>query len=266
MTPEVGCHDANSAPHSPSEREYPRRTIFGDMFALAMEVTFSPWEFTVLLQSRVYRETNPQRGSGKPVVTLPGFMGSDSSLRYVNNWLTRYGFTAVSPPISSNSGDIEAIMKHEEATIEKAAEEADSRVIIVAHSMGGLQALHLMRKRPDLVEQVITLGTPFVTGEWSVNQIATGFGRGLITSNPERLAEKLFSDEPLPGKTELYCISAKFDGVANPAGCCHPQALACIRVESSHMGLVFSKSAFEALDQILPGRHNPSAAPLKKTA
>ncbi|WP_179279024.1 esterase/lipase family protein [Actinomadura mexicana] len=102
-----------------------------------------------------------------------------------------------------------------------APDEGDARVVLVAHSMGGLVAASMCARRPDLAAQVrasVTLGTPF---EGAVKAtVILNAGRGL----PVRLDKKHMQElaRTLPGLHDLLptyrCLVTDDDVVALSRG------------------------------------------------
>src|SRR5450756_2876430 len=92
------------------------------------------------------------------------------------NWLERIGYKAYMSGILFNVHHSErmlAVLRHRLIEVET---EAGSRVSLVGHSRGGLLAKVLSQRRPQSVEQVITLGAPLAdtTDLASVTRHAVG--------------------------------------------------------------------------------------------
>jgi pimeloyl-ACP methyl ester carboxylesterase len=63
-----------------------------------------------------------------------------------------------------NDGDAVALLPRATALVERLAERRGQPVHLVGWSMGGFFAREIARDRPDLVAQVVTMGTPVVGG------------------------------------------------------------------------------------------------------
>lgn len=104
------------------------------------------------------------RGDGHPVLVLPGFMASDISTSYLRRFLTGQGYKVYPWTLGRNFGpqvmgeDFCHITDH----IENIAHLNDDRKIsIVGQSLGGVLAREIAKLDPDVVRQVISLGSPF---------------------------------------------------------------------------------------------------------
>ena len=112
-------------------------------------------------------------GDGHPVMTLPGFMGADGSMASLRKFLDRQGYAAMPWGLGRNTSeggmnDMESALAFRRSTEEALARTLRAevrrngrRVTLVGWSLGGLYATGLAHRYPDLVRQVVTLGTPF---------------------------------------------------------------------------------------------------------
>ncbi|MEP5763170.1 MAG: alpha/beta hydrolase [Halieaceae bacterium] len=112
-------------------------------------------------------------GDGHAVMTLPGFMGADGSTASLRRFLRRQGYAALpwgqgrNLPEGGIASMIQALdfrQKMEQllaARLEKEVMRSGGRVSLVGWSLGGLYATGMAHRYPQLVRQVITLGTPF---------------------------------------------------------------------------------------------------------
>ncbi len=114
------------------------------------------------------------RGDDHAVMTLPGFMGADGSMASIRKFLARQGYQALPWGLGRNVPDsgelsLESVLEYRqqvEATlVEKLSRQVKKRgggrVSLIGWSLGGLYATGMAHRYPDLIRQVITLGTPF---------------------------------------------------------------------------------------------------------
>lgn len=113
------------------------------------------------------------RGDGHAVMTLPGFMGADGSMASIRKFLNNQGYTGVPWGLGRNVPDdgvrdmdtmLDFRRQIEDTLAEKLHRQkkrTGSKVSLVGWSLGGLYATALAHKYPDLVRQVVTLGTPY---------------------------------------------------------------------------------------------------------
>jgi triacylglycerol lipase len=99
-------------------------------------------------------------GDGRPVMLVPGFLAGDGSLARMTVWLQTGGFVLARSGIRWNSGCMEPTVEAVERRLERAVEQTGKRALIVGHSRGGCIGRALAVLRPDLVETLVTLGSP----------------------------------------------------------------------------------------------------------
>src|SRR5215216_5661383 len=120
-------------------------------------------ELAALRRSGVYRGVGVESGDGRPVMLIPGFLAGDGSLGTMTHWLRANGYHTRRAGIRANVACSEEACARLEARLEGFAEHMGQRVSIVGQSRGGVFARALAVKRPDLVEGIVTLGSPTVS-------------------------------------------------------------------------------------------------------
>ena len=121
---------------------------------------FAGLDWLALRASAVYRGEGVPSGNGTPVVVVPGLFGTDSYLGELRNWLTRIGYSAHRSAIGRNVECPEVMVGRLIQTVEKIHAETGTHVSLVGHSLGGLIARGAAIRRPDLIGEVITIGSP----------------------------------------------------------------------------------------------------------
>ena len=180
------------------------------------------------------------RGDGHPVLVLPGFVTSDRSTSLLRRFLTRMDYDAHSWNLGHNLGPkaIGQEGEHLIARLDEVHAKTGRKVSLVGWSLGGMMARQLSRRRPDIVRQVITLGSPIVgnpraTNAWRAYQAMTG----------QRLedpgAQEQLRESELPPPVPSTAIYTKEDGIVAWQNCMEPaDALTDnIQVHGSHCGL-----------------------------
>lgn len=182
-------------------------------------------------------------GDGHPVLVLPGFTAADGSTLQLRALLRRLGYRTYGWKLGSNLGPTREIVRGLEKLVQEIYEKEQQPVSIVGWSLGGIYARGLARQFPDLVRQVITLGSPIrmAPGDPSAAQ------RLWDTLEPfhdreavGRIAEP--EDEPMPvPSTAVYTRS---DGVVHWRLCLEEKGPTSESVEvlGSHCGLGFNPS------------------------
>ena len=197
-----------------------------------IELGALPWAAPLLM-------TSP-RGDGHPVLVLPGFVTSDLSTVPLRRFLTQRGYHAHAWELGRNLGP-RAVGREGEKLIErleKVERDAGEKVSLVGWSLGGILARQLSRWRPQLVRQVITLGSPFAgdpraTNVWRAYEMLTG-QRVDDAETSAALAQGGLAP-PVPSTA----IWSKGDGVVAWQNCREPASPTTdnIEVNGSHCGL-----------------------------
>ena len=202
------------------------------------------------------------RGDGRPVLLIPGFLSGDWSMRVMENWLGRLGYRTYLSGIVLNVQHSERILSGLRRRLVEIHAQAGTRVSLIGHSRGGLLAKVLSQRRPQLVEQVITLGAPLA--DWTDLAALTHRAVGVVRMANEiaygrRLnAEGRFSHDlelaPLAPTTSIY---TKSDETVNFRSCIRPD-IPAIPVWGSHNGLLVNPEVYRLLGRLL-------ARPRRKT-
>jgi pimeloyl-ACP methyl ester carboxylesterase len=222
-------------------------------------------EMSALLRDPVFRGRGVPRGDGRPVLLVPGFLSGDWSLTVLSNWLERIGYKPHLSGILFNVQDSESLLaglRHRLVTIESAA---GSRVSLVGHSRGGLLAKVLSQRRPQSVEQVITLGAPLA--DTTDLALVTRHAVGVVKTANElaygrRLsAEGRFAhDLRLPPVVPTTSIYTRSDDVVNFRSCLRPD-IPSLSVWGSHNGLLVNPEVYRLLGRLLARPRRPPEVP-----
>lgn len=219
-------------------------------------------EWSALLRDPVFRGRGVRRGDGRPVLLIPGFLSGDWQLRVMQTWLDRLGYKPYLSGILFNVQHSERMLaglRHRLVQIER---EAGTRVSLVGHSRGGLLAKVLSQRRPQSVEQVITLGSPLA--DWTDLALMTHHALGVVkVANEIAFGRSLsvegrFShDLSLPPAVPTTSIYTRSDDVVNFRSCIRPD-IPSMPVWGSHNGLVINPEVYRLLGRLL---HRPRRAP-----
>lgn len=169
------------------------------------------------------------RGDGHPVLVLPGLLAGDDSTRPLRWFLRDLGYESHGWRLGINRGPDEKTATALLARLRSLASPG-RRVSLVGWSMGGLFALELAGAVPDLIRQVITLGSP----------LAAASERG-------RRA-------PVP----VSALFSKSDGIVPWRGAVLPPGPGRenIEVEGSHLGLGHNRHVLRIIaDRLAQSEH-----------
>ncbi|MFM9977788.1 MAG: lipase family alpha/beta hydrolase [Sphingomonadaceae bacterium] len=197
------------------------------------------FEFGTLPFAALLTQSAP-RGDGHPVMVLPGFVTTDISTGPLRRYLASMGYDVHAWELGRNLGP-KAIGREGEkliARLESIYEKTGRKVSLVGWSLGGILARQLSRRRPEMVRQVISLGSPFVgdpraSNVWQAYEFLTG----QRLKDPDTRAQLRESEEvpPVPA-TAIY---TKGDGIVAWQNCREPVSAHTdnVEVSGSHCGL-----------------------------
>jgi len=100
------------------------------------------------------------RGDGHPVLLLPGFMGSESSLAALEFFLRQRGWQVETWGLGRNVGFHAKHASALEQKIRHLHHKTGRKVSLVGWSLGGVFALYGAHQVPECVRSVVTLGSP----------------------------------------------------------------------------------------------------------
>ncbi len=143
--------------------------MLADLFRLQMDLMGARGELAAGLASGwLLRQSAPQ-GEGRPVVTVPGFLASESTLTRLNSFLNSNGFVARSWGQGRNLGPqdesdwdeyLDGLYRNLGDIIRRLADQLGKPVSLIGQSLGGVVVRELGLKYPDDVDRVIMLGSP----------------------------------------------------------------------------------------------------------
>jgi pimeloyl-ACP methyl ester carboxylesterase len=98
------------------------------------------------------------RGDDHAVVVLPGFGGGDASTAPLRRFIARLGYRSQGWGLGPNHGFGRRVTDGLDDLLAAAAETGP--VSLVGWSLGGVHAVELAGRRPELVRSIVTLGSP----------------------------------------------------------------------------------------------------------
>jgi len=218
-------------------------------------------EAAALRRSPVFGGLGVPPGERRPVLLIPGFMAGDLSLGTMSSWLRRAGYCTHRAGIRANLDCSEEACRRLEARLEHMAERHGERVIVIGQSRGGVLAKALATRRPELVEGIVTLGSP-VTSQLSVHPLVLA-QVGLVSALGTAHVPGMFSMHclrgkccerfraalagPFPEDVGYIAIYSRSDGIVNWRSCLDPAADELVEVAASHCGMGVNAQAFLAV-------------------
>ena len=193
-----------------------------------------------------------------PVLLVPGFMAGDTTLKAMSVFLRHQGFRTYRAQIHVNAGCTRQAADKLERRVESIATRRDRKVSIVGHSLGGMLARGLAARRPDLIEGIISLGSPVLAPgavhrvlAWDAQMLAkltrAGF-RGMMSVDcfGGECARLSFeeSHEPIDPELGFTVIYSKRDGIVDWRACLDPAAEQ-VEVRTSHCGMAVDPAVMD---------------------
>ncbi len=219
-------------------------------------------EWLRLIRDPVYRGDEVPPGLGRPVLLVPGFLAGDWTLRTPYDWMKRMGYRPRMAGVTFNVMYSEVMLRPLIDTLVALHRRTGARVSIVGHSRGGVLAKVLAHRRPDLVEQVVTLGSP-LKDPFDVHPLTMAGVHAAHVYNvmryghPASVEMRFLRDLAAAPRVPTTSIYSRSDGVVNWHACLRPDINA-IEVNGSHVGLSLNPEVYRILSYLLPApwRHS----------
>lgn len=206
-------------------------------------------EFPRLLFRAVDLALQP-RGQGQPVLVLPGYGAGDASTAILKSYLRVLGYRVSGWHLGRNSGNVPDLLPRVLKRLLSMHRHSQERVRLVGWSLGGFIAREAARERPDLVHQVITLGTPVVGGP-KYTVIAERLRRRGI--DLDAMEAEIASRNTILLRTRVTALYSRGDAVVAWQACIdrNGENVEHVEVSTSHMGFGFSPQVYKIIAQRL---------------
>ena len=195
---------------------------------------------------RIYTLAQQPRGRGEPVLVLPGYGAGDMSTAFLQAYLRFLGYRVRGLGRGPNTGNVPELLTRVLKRLLSLSRKNREKVRIVGWSLGGYLAREAARERPDLVHQVITLGTPVIGGP-KYTVVAHLFRRRGIDIDAIEAEIELRNRISLT--TPITAIYSRTDAVVAWAACIdrHTSNVEHIEVKTTHVGLGFSPDVYKII-------------------
>lgn len=204
----------------------------------------------LLLQLPLLR-LQARKGEGEPVIVLPGFMADDMSTVVMRRFLNSIGYKAHGWGIGMNRGRMLDLLTPLVAKIRALHEETSQKVRLIGWSRGGMLSREIARDFPDLIERVITIGSP-VKGGIEVSSIGNWVRRE-TGMTPAAMSEILRQRQSVPINVPIKSIYSKLDGIVAWKACIddvNPD-VEHFEIHGSHIGMGTNVEVFKLLPKLL---------------
>jgi len=219
----------------------------------------------------------PFDAGGLPVLLVGGLASTPQSMLPLHDWLERLNFRPAIAPVRYGVDCGERTAVRVAGALADMADANGRRCALVAHSRGGHFARAVAVRHPELVECLVTLGSPvnrllavhplLVVELWAIGLLGALGVPGLLRptclygSCCRRLREDLIAASP--PEVPFVSIYSRDDRVVDWRSCADPDARHR-EVSTTHAGLVSSTAALtavaEELHRVLQAPDSPSGA------
>lgn len=251
---------ASATPNDPTLRptvRFPRRGFLGRLAPLPpiwLEGRLAA-EFGALIRDPVWHGRRVPRGEGRPVILIPGFLAGDQSLVTMRDWFRRMEYRPTLSGIRVNIRYSEFLIEGLTARLREEVQSHGRKVAIVGHSRGGLLAKVVADRNPDLVDQVIALGSP-LGNPYDLHPMTLAsvhwarFYNFVRYGNREHLEGQFEADLLGPPVAPITSVYTRSDGIVHWRACIRPD-IPAVEVRGSHSGLAHNAEVFHLLARLL---------------
>ena len=181
------------------------------------------------------------QGDNHPVLVFPGFLASSRSTRPLRQYLADLGYRAHRWKLGYNMGYSYKLHYGMRDRVTELVERYGEKISLVGWSLGGVYARELAREMPDIVRQVVSMGSPFRghPSSSNVHKIFNMFTEVPYDEMPVSFLQHMAHPPPVP-TTALY---TRGDGVVawqSTVEISDRRDVENIHVGGAHMGLGFN--------------------------
>lgn len=229
-----------------------------------MEVGRSCGEYAMLRLGKKSLSENARQGNDAPVMVLPGFFADDNIYNPLRNFLDEAGYKSYKWEAGRNYGLKPDTLSHIEEHLLRIFKENDGRKVhLVGHSLGGILAREMAREFPDIVDRVVTLGSPFGNAK-KLDTVSplVGLPFHILGAGGDMMGDQEILDRLIvPPDVPTSSVYTRSDGIVPWQGCLNPvpqdgERSENIEVRASHVGLAFNPAAFLAIADRLAAAHD----------
>jgi triacylglycerol lipase len=201
---------------------------------------------------------------------VPGFLAGDSSLSRMARWLRNAGWATSRAGVRLNVDCTERTLQALEARLAHAVETTGRRALVVGQSRGGTIGRILAVRRPDLIDTLVTLGSPVL------DQHATSRPTSMLVTVVATLGTagvpRLFSrscrygrcceaaradlGRPVSEQVRYIAFYSRQDGIVSWEACLDPGA-ELVEVSGTHSGMGMSAAVWSRMAELLDPHDRP---------
>jgi pimeloyl-ACP methyl ester carboxylesterase len=193
----------------------------------------------------------PKSGNGEVVLVIPGYGTNDSIMTPLRNFLNHLGYSARGWGLGENHGNVPQLLEQVKDLIVNLHKESNQKIIIIGWSLGGYIGREAARDHQDLVEKVITLGSPIIGGP-KYTSIGDIYSKR-YDIDLEILEKEIDDRFEIPIEIPLYSIYSKYDSIVSWESCIDKYSPCVINqeVNSTHIGLIVNYDVYKLISEYL---------------
>ncbi len=221
-------------------------------FLLEGRIPFE-WASSCLISPLISKQAE---GDKRPVFVFPPLLTNDFATQYLRRFLDKQGFSTYKWCNGINLAHTDHLPGLE-SKLQEIYDTHDQKVSIVGWSAGGFFARVLANKHPELVEQIITIATPFRNlkeGKTNLDFVFEAVHGKKKTELDNDLVEWIEATPDVP----ITCIYSKSDGIVPWQNCrenIKRDNIQEVEVYGSHGGLGANPSVLIYVAKILAYEH-----------
>lgn len=187
----------------------------------------------------------PQAAEPRLVMLLPGFATHPIRMRYMARQLERAGHKVKRWGMGFNLGASEEAFERLSGRVEAIHRRYGRKMVLVGWSLGGIFAREMAKRHPDIIEKVITMGSPF-SGDPHANNAwrAYQFVAGHPVDRPP-----IQADVAAKPPVETVAFWSARDGIVSPRSARGKpgERDRAVALRCSHLGFAYSPQCIEAV-------------------
>ncbi|NBU97674.1 MAG: hypothetical protein EBS19_05555 [Spirochaetia bacterium] len=193
----------------------------------------------------------PKSGNGEIVLVIPGYGTNDSIMTPLRKFLNHLGYSARGWGLGENHGNVPQLLEQVKELIVNLHKESNQKIIIIGWSLGGYIGREAARDHQDLVEKVITLGSPIIGGP-KYTSIGDIYSKR-YNIDLETLEKEIDDRFEVPLEIPLYSIYSKYDNIVSWESCIdkYSPRITNQEVNSTHIGLIVNYDVYKLISEYL---------------
>lgn len=211
---------------------------------------------------RIPSLTRQPRGRGEPVLVLPGYGAGDVSTILLRGYLKLLGYRVKGLGGETNPREVPELLARVLKRLVSLARKSRQEVRIIGWSLGGYLAREAARERPELVQQVITLGTPVIGGP-KYTVVAHWMRRRGV--DMDAIEAQIALRNRVSLTTPVTAIYSRYDRVVAWGACIDRDCanIEHVEVGTTHLGLGFSAEVYRIIAERLAAKpgEEPKSVP-----